>query len=521
MKKLLALLLVFPLLLSGCAVTDEYTPEPSATQESPQESTEETETSAVPEKEEDGKLGLSYYPAQGLNPFTCKVVTNRALFSLLYEGLFVVSNEFRAEPVLCESFRVSEDGKTYSFTLLEGLLFSDGTPVTAADVEASIGAARQSPMYRSRLSDVSYYVADGDRTIVVQLYTAYENFALMMDIPILKKDTIESDSPVGTGAYKAQGMSLARNTNWWQTEAPMVDEEIITLNVCQDINDLRDSFEFGGTDLVYCDPNSAAAVGFRCDYETWEAPTTIMHYIGFNLYSGYFVNDTLRRAVTHIIDREDIGNKVYGGFGVASVLPCSPHSDLYDSQLAENYDYAPASFIEALEASGVKTSAEYANHVGLFIVSADDPARIEAAEYICQVLQDYGLNIRVNILDADSYKDALEGGDFDLYYGEVRLPNSFDLTEFFQDGGNLEYGSISSSTLEDLCQEALENSGRYVDLCSQVMQQGRICPVIFKSYAVNVTRGLMTDLTPSMDCVFHDASTARTLADADKTYASE
>lgn len=515
MKKLLALFLCLVLLLSGCVPSD-VTPSQTA-------QTEELQTepdASVEDAQEGGEFGLSYLASYGLNPYTCAATANRAIFSLLYESLFVVTEDFQAEPVLCESFKGSETGTTYTFTLQEGLSFSDGTPVTIADVEASLKAARKSSLYKYRLSHISYYVVDGERSLVFQLKTPYENFALMMDFPILKADTVESEMPIGTGAYAVSGNYLLRNPYWWGETPPVVQEEKIALQPCQETGELRDNFEFGGTDLVYFDPNSAAAVGFRCDYEVWEAPTTTMHYIGFNIYSGYFANDTLRQAVTYIVDRESIRNQVYKGFALASVLPCSPKSGLYDEQLAEKYDYAPASFISAVQASGVTGSSDYENHVGYFIVCSEDPARVAAAQYICEEMQKYGLNIRLNILDRASYKSALKSGNFDLYYGEVRLTASFDLTEFFRDGGNLEFGSIASSSMVTLCKDALENSGSYVEMCAEFMKLGRICPVVFKSNAVYVTRGVISEMFPGVDCVFHGQQ-QRTLADADKTYIFE
>ncbi len=517
MKKLLAVFLALVLLLSGCVSANETATEPPIQTE---DATETIDVSTEPPLEEENEFGLSYLAAYGLNPYTSAATTNRALFSLMYESLFVVTDEFQAEPVLCESFKVSADGMTYTFNLPEGLFFSDGTPVTTADVEASLTKARKSSLYKYRLADISYYVIDGERTIVFRLKTPYENFALMMDFPILKADTVDSETPIGTGAYALVGDELLRNPHWWSEIPPVVNEEKITLLACEETGELRDNFEFGGTDLVYFDPNSAAAVGFRCDYEVWEAPTTILHYIGFNIYSGYFANDTLRRAVTYIVDRDGIRNQVYGGFALSSVLPCSPKSGLYDTQLAEKYDYAPASFISAVQASGVTTSSDYENHVGYFIVCSEDPVRVEAAQYICEEMQKYGLNIRLNILDRASYESALKNGNFDLYYGEVRLTANFDVTEFFEDGGNLEYGSIASSAMVTLCKEALENSGTYVEMCAQFMELGRVCPVVFKSNAVYVTRGMITEMEPAVDCVFHGAQ-QRTLADADKTYSYE
>lgn len=515
MKKYLSLLLCFVLLLSGCAIDNGIDAMPTENMAA----TENIEPSSAPEVQERGGFGLSYLSEYGLNPYLCAATANRAIFSLLYESYFTVTEEFQAEPVLCESFKGSETGTRYSFKLLKNLCFSDGTPVTLADVEASLKAARQSALYKHRLSNISYYVVEED-TLILQLKTPYENFALMMDFPILKADTVESGTPIGTGSYCLNGNTLVRNPHWWGEKPPVVDMETIDLYPCAQTGELRDNFEFGGTDLVYFDPNSAAAVGFRCDYEVWEAPTTVMHYIGFNIYSGYFANDSLRQAVTYIVNRDAIRNEVYKGFAQSSVLPCSPKSGLYDDQLAEKYDYAPASFISALQSSGVTGSSEYENHVGYFIVCSEDPTRVAAAQYICEEMQKYGLNIHLNILDRAGYKSALKNGNFDLYYGEVRLTAGFDLTEFFREGGNLEYGRIASSSMVEMCKKALANSGSYVEMCAEFMKLARVCPVVFKSNAVYVTRGTISEMIPAVDCVFHGQQ-QRTISDADKTYFEE
>ncbi len=507
MKKLIVLGLVVALLLCGCAADGEE----------PTKSTEDIAPSEGEESEEMGKqtFGMTYMPEGGFNPYHCTMTVNRAMFSMLYECLFTVSNQFRAEPVLCQSFTVSEDGRTYRFTLVEGVRFSDGTALTAEDVVASLQEAKNSDLYGGRLAHISSLRADGSNVVVVRLDTAYENFSLMLDVPILKSSTVKETQPIGTGAYVVRGASLQRNTHWWQSQALAVSAQTIHLEAVETPNDIRDSFEFGDTDLVYCDPNSPAALGYRCDYEVWEVPTTVLHYIGFNMEKGMFSNSALRTAITWGINRESLANAVYGGFAQASVLPCSPDSDLYDTQLAADYAYSDQKLRTAIKSSGVVTSEE---NRGVFLVCADDPTRVEAAEAIVQELQRCGLYMTVRPLNGDSYRTALRRGNYDMYYGEVRLTANFDLSEFFKTYGAMNYGGIGDATLSTLCMAALENSGNYTELCKQIIEKAPICPVVFKRYAICVTRGAISSVTPAVDCIFHNAATARSLADADKTY---
>ena len=508
------MILVLSLFLSACGTKNPEHIPPTVALLPEQDPEATVEVTPTEEAEEDNSFGLSYIPQYGLNPYTCTATINRALFSLLYESLFVVNHDFTASPVLCESFTSSSNGTYYRFCLLENARFSDGTPLTAEDVKSSLFAAKKSSLYAERLEDITSIYSPEEGVVEITLSTSYENFALMLDVPILKADTIEADRPTGTGPYRLSGQALVSNLHWWGDEHGVLSSTRIDLSMAQEANDLRNQFEFGSTDLVYCDPNSTAAVGYRCDYEVWESPTTILHYLGFNLYSGWFINEDFRSAVTYAIDRDTYVNEIYGGFAQGTPLPCSPASPYHDDLLAEDYDYAPGKFKEALTNSGILTDPEYAGHEGKFLVCMDDPARVKLAERICKILTDAGLRLTVVALERNKYEQALQNQDFDIYLGEVRLTANFNLSEFFMKYGNLQYGSINNTGLVTLCNEALANSGSYSELHRQVLDFAPICPIVFKSYAIYVTRGKITNNDPGVDLVFHDGSRARSLAEA-------
>ncbi len=517
MKKLIALCMLVALLLSACSTkpAKENTEAVALPTEPQIPSSEPVAT------KEDGEFGLSYMPQYGLNPYLCTATINRALFSLLYEPLFAVNNEFAAVPVLCDSFKVSDNGTVYRFSLLPEARFSDGARLRPEDVAASLRAAQESPLYSERLEHIrSIYVMEDGR-LEITLDTPYENFALMLDVPIMKEGTMEDAAPIGTGPYRLSGRALVKNKHWWGEEHGVLSWDTIELSTATKSSDLRDHFEFGATDLVYCDPNSTAAGSYRCDYEVWEAPTTIMHYLGFNLYSGWFINETLRSGMTFAIDRDAFANEIYGGFAQPTPLPCSPSSHLNDPQLYEEYDYAPAKFAEAVNNSGVLTSEEFEGHVGTFLVCIDDPVRVELAERITKVLNDAGIRMNLSALEREAYESALNRSAFDVYLGEVRLTASFDLSEFFMKYGNLQFGSIQNTGLVTLCTEALANSGTYSELYRQILNDAPICPIAFKSFSIYVTRGMITSNAPGVDLVFHYKETERSLADADKTYEDE
>lgn len=456
------------------------------------------------------RFGLSYQPEAGLNPYSCTRLVNRAVIALLYQGLFTVTSQYRAEPVLCRSYSVSQNLKTYVFTL-ENATFSDGSPLTAQDVVASLRQARGSAVYGDRLRHVTGIEASGQGEVTVTLDTAYENLPLLLDIPIVPADQVDSEMPLGTGPYvlagAANSRTLTRRQRWWSEYRPAVDFDTIQLTATATPSEIRDQFEFGQTDLVCADPGSPAYVEYRCDYELWDCATGILLYLGCNTSgSSTFSNSTVRAALTHGVNRRALV-EIYRGFAQEAYLPASPEADCYDESLAASYGYDAQNFSDALSASGMRNTG------ATLLVCSDNSTRVAAAEAIAQQLTQCGLNITVSALEREEYQQALSVGNFDFYLGEVRLSPNFDLSPFFWEDGSLTYGSMADSERYALCLKALENSGNYYDLFEAVMEDGQLCPLLFRTYAVYATRGVATDLLPGLDNVFHTAN-SRQLSDA-------
>lgn len=454
------------------------------------------------------EFGLCYQSDGGFNPYTTTRLANRTPMSLLYQGLFTVTSEYKAEPVLCKSYTASGNLKTYIFTLEEAS-FSDGSPLEAADVVASLQAAMDSPVYGDRLHNLKTITATSQRTLEITLATAYESLPVLLDIPIVRQEDVASDRPLGTGAYalsESGGLSLRRRQNWWSDYKPPVDVAEIPLTDAANPGEIRDEFEFGRTDLVCTDPGANTYVEYRCDYELWECASGIMVYLACNTESGVFSNDILRSALTHGIDREALVD-VYQGFAQKTTLPAAPTASCYDGGLAVKYDVDTEAFRSALVDSGL------AGKTARLVVNSSSERRVVMAERIAQQLNELGLLVSVNALSHNEFRKALRNGDYEFYLGEIRLSPNFDLSPFFAVYGAANYGGMASGSLNKLNNMALENSGNYYDLFEGVMEDGRLCPLMFRTYAVYTTRGILSDLLPALDHVLHN-SNSRQLSDA-------
>ncbi len=492
MKRSISLLLClcFIAALAGCGQENAYVPTGDGL-------TPETgDTVYVPPVETEQNLTLTYYPDRSMNPYTATDFTNRALFSLLYQGLFSIDRNYNIHPILCSRYTVSKDLKTYTFYLDEKATFSSGAQVTLQDVLASFQAAQNSAYYGGRFKFVKTMALSSDGGLTVTMKSGYENLPLLLDIPIVPAAEVGAANPTGSGPYILSGETLRRRTDWWCRAAMTITAQSIVLQKAESTTQIRDEFTFGSLNLVCADPGSDRYADYRGDYELWDCENGIFLYLTCNKNSRLFGNETVRKALTHAIDRETLAEDYYRGFARPAALPASPLSPYYNTTLAEKYGYEPLKFTEALKDTGLRG-------VGVkILVNKEDTLRLRAARKIGKMLEDCGLVAQMNELAGNSYKSALKNGDFDLFVGQTKLSANMDLSEFFSTSGALSYGGISDVTTYTLCRQAVENHGNYYTLHQNIMENGFLCPVLFRSYAIYATRGLLTGLNPSRDSVF-------------------
>lgn len=498
MKRLLALGLVLALLLCGCAGGGEYVPTGDGL------SWDEDYTGPIntrPQEEKDQTLALAYYADITLNPLRCTDYTNRALMTLMYQSLFVVDRQYQVEPMLCGRYSMSEDMRSYTFYVDEKATFSDGSPVRAADVVASLLAAKNSRYYGGRFVHMTSIDLTEDNGVQIKLDTAFENLPILLDIPIIPELQLESDRPIGSGPYVLDTAGsqwlLRRRSNWWCKADMAVTAQIIALQPAKDNLQIRDDFQFADLNLVCADPCSDRYADYRCDFELWDCENGIFTYIAFCDESEVFDSPEMRAALTYAIDRESLADNIYRGFGVAASLPASPLSPYYSQSLAEKYSYDPERFAQIVGQCG-KDGDEV-----VFMVNSDDSVRVRTAKTVAQMLEAGGLKVTMKEVKGEFYTYSFVSKEYDIYMGTTKLSPNMDLSPFFSANGALSKGGVSNVGAYALCQQALENYGNYYTLHKNIMDDGLLCPVLFNTYAVYAIRGNITDLTPARDSVFY------------------
>lgn len=480
-------LLLPVLLLTGCWQEEPPEDTSSGLVRSGEEAPEEQDPAALlPES-----FSLPYAPDQPLDPIDCPDGMQQTVASLLYEGLFRLNPSLEPENLLCESYTYDPERYVYVFTLRSGVLFSDGSPLTARDVRTALDRARWSERYQARLSQVSS-ISAGDNTVTVALSRPNTAFPALLDIPIAKESGGVS---LGTGPYllsgDESGAFLAVNPTWWQGGGQPVDRIDLTETSGQDTMLYR--FTSHEVQLITADLTGAVPVTFTGSVSLWDIDTAVLQYVGCNTASAPLDSAALRNALWEGLNREYIVSGFLSGHGRAAQFPISPLSSLYPKSLET------ASSADTL-LQAVKESGYIPERSLVLLVNEENSFKLSVAGYLAETFTAAGVPMEIRSLPWEEYTAALAAGEFDLYYGEVRLTADWDLSSLLASGGDLNYGGWADARTDELlaaCRAASDRAAAMENLCTYLRQQAPILPVCFKSASVLAQDGVLEGLTPT------------------------
>lgn len=455
-------------------------------------------------------FALPYAPEETLDPITCADGMQQTVGSLLYEGLFRLDRQFQPQPCLCQSYTYDAETYTYTFVLRSGVTFSDGSPLTAADAAAALRRAGDSPRYGARLSDVTAITA-GEGTLTVTLAGPNTGFPALLDIPVVKSGTEGDPAPLGTGPYVLTGSGedacLTARSGWWAGGGQPAER--IALSAAGDRDAMLYQFSSHAVhlitaDLIGTDPITATGnVSYR------DADTASLHFIGVNTRAPLLQSAAVRRALSAGIDRETLVSAVLSGHGRAAQAPVSPASSLYPESLDTLYSYD--GFASAMAEAGLDGGEP---RTLTLLVNGENSFKTAAAEYVAGALSDFGLTVQTEVLPWAAYTAALAAGDFDLYYGEVRLTADWDLSALVGTGGALNCGGWADARTDELLAAfaaAADRAAAMRTLCAHLAEQAPILPLCFGASSVLYQTGVISGLAPTAaepfynlaGCVFH------------------
>lgn len=354
--------------------------------------------------------------------------------SLFYTGLVRLESADEPAPALAESFEISEDGLRYSFTLREGLTFSNGRPLTTADVvytwERWNSPEVPSPTayffdsltgvadFRAGTADtISGIEVVDDRTVVFNfdypVWTMIQRFALPPS-GIIASEGVEAAgdnfgrAPLGAGPFVLDswesGVAIrgSRNPNYYLAGQPYVDGFELTVGVEPSVGILR--AEAGEADLsIDFVPNSdyprIATDPVLAEQLLATSAFPNIDYVVYNVRQAPFDSLEVREALSIAIDRERLNQILNGRAAPANgpVPPGVPGDNTEEAPIA----YDPEAALELLATAG------YAEGFTTDIFTTTDPTNLAISQAIAADWAAVGVNATITSVDNAQFLDVL------------------------------------------------------------------------------------------------------------------
>ncbi len=502
-KKLTALILVAAMALSLAACgKDDDTKDPYGVPESTKGK------DVVKAEAADNVFSLNCNVEYSFNPIIATNRSNQLVCSLVYENMLEVDNNFNVIPNIIDEGTPNEDATYWTFTINEGHYFHDGTPVTGKDLRYSLDRAINSDRFRGRFAS---YQGSGydDKHFYVSLGIGDTQFAKLLNIPVIQYGTMEDDRPGGSGPYKYNADYTALNGHDLYRGYVSLPLQTIYLVEYSTADSIISAFEDGIIDAVTNDPSSYTNLGYASTNEIRNFATTHYHYVMFNEESvmGKFVG--FRQAMVYAFDRINFAENLMQDNAVASALPMHPNCVDYPQEYAQSLGFNLEMVKTVLENSGIKDYDEdgwmeymsgSAQDIDItFIVCSDSSAKTGVVRKFQSDMESIGLKVTVKELTWDEYLLALEEGEFDMYYGEVKLRNNFDITELLDVDSELNFSRSRDTAYVQYINNYLassdsQRSAIFKQLCEYINNTGALISIGFESQQLIVHRGVIKGL---------------------------
>nr|WP_314659810.1 nickel ABC transporter substrate-binding protein [uncultured Pseudomonas sp.] len=284
--------------------------------------------------------------------------------AMVYEPLVRYTHAGTVEPWLATGWKVSEDGKTYTFTLRDGVRFSDGTVFDAAAAKANLDAVlanRQRHRWMELVSTLDHVEAPDRLTLRLVLKHPY--YPTLMELAQVRPlrfgaPAAKPGQPVGTGPWVRAEFRLGefdrfvRNPLYWGPK-PAYGE--VMVKVIPDPNSRALALQAGEVDLIQGAAGEITAGTFvrlrDQGYATALSAPLATRTLAMNTGRGATRDLAVRQAINEAVDKQAIIDKIlYGLEPKADTLFASnmPYADIG----LKPYPYDPAQAMQELEAAG-------------------------------------------------------------------------------------------------------------------------------------------------------------------------
>jgi oligopeptide transport system substrate-binding protein len=372
-----------------------------------------------------------------------------------YEGLITFGPGGVIQPGAAESWDVSEDGKTYTFHLREGLKWSNGEPITAQQFVdgflrtlnpetatekgyyfySVVQIKGAEAMANGETTDPATLgvTAPDDRTVVIEMLTPAPHILDVMGafqvVPLHGPSFAEHGAGafidpakvVTSGAYLIKEVVpqshvlMEKNPNYW--DAANVKIPFVKYHVTEDSSTELKRYQAGEIDATFDIPlNQIETLLAETPDEVKISPSTEVTYYSFNLTKPPFDNIDLRRALSLAIDRETLEGKIVKGGAIPSFSyaggfdPAYQGPTIAEASMTQEEREALAKDLFAKAGFGPD------NPLKLSIVSTVSEDSTKRAQGIALMWKKVlGVDATVDAMERKAWLDAFYAGGWDVF----------------------------------------------------------------------------------------------------------
>lgn len=380
--------------------------------------------------------------------------------NLVYEPLVRYQADGTVAPCLAQSWKVSEDGKEYTFELRKDVVFSDGTPFDAAAVKKNIDAVLMNSSRHGWLELVNQLhatnAAGGEAVTVVGPYTVrmtllapyypmLQELALVRPVRFLSPAAFPSDgntakgfkAPIGTGPWKVVEMVkgeydvFERNEDYWGQKPAM---KYLVVKVIPDSSARAVAFDSGEIDLILGSGGHGGGQLGLDTFQRYQHSGNVVTNISGPLATRALALNTkrfptsdlnVRKAILHAVNKPALVKHIFLDVETQAdtlFAPSQPYSDIG----LVPFDFDKTEAASLLDKAGWKLEkgARYRTKDGKELTVdlcfvGKDALQKSVAEVIQGDLRKVG--IKVNLLgeENDSFNTRQKNGEFGLIFSDT------------------------------------------------------------------------------------------------------
>ncbi len=388
-------LLVF---LLGCAAPKEQSVKP-------------VKLPSFSQADPDGRLVFSLIGEISiLNPILSTDTSSSAVEGAIFSGMTRINEKLEVIPDLARSWKVSPDGKTWTFDLRKDVKWHDGYPFTAEDVVFTFNAILNPKVNSVRRSD---YMIDGEpiRFEALDRYTLqailpqpFAPFLTRTGMSVIPKHILEGKDintadfnrkPVGTGPFKfkewvtGDHVTVTRNDNYYMGRPKLAE---IIYKVIPDENTCLVALEAGEVDEAGIPSKDYKRMRSIRGINVFEFDALTYTYLGLNLANPKFADRRVRQALAYATNKEQLVKMIFKGLASPAYAPSAPISWAYSDDVPK-YKYDPEKAKKLLKA------AKAENLEFTILVNQGNKEREKAAVILQQQYKKVGVKVTVRVME--------------------------------------------------------------------------------------------------------------------------